>query len=986
VAAPQTVALVMTDVQGSTRLWREAPEAMHAAMARHDAIVAEVLARHGGWRPTDQGEGDSAFLAFQGTRAAVAAAVDLQLAMHAEPWPEPVQLSVRIAVGVGEVYPRDGNLYGDAVNRTARVRGLASGGQTLLTSAVRALVGDELPSGVTLRDLGAHRMKDLIQPEQVFQLDHPDLPSTFPPLPSLDRQPHNLPMQSSSFVGREHDLAELLSLVRDGARLVTITGFGGIGKTRLALQAAAELIGSATDGVWFVDCSAAVDPDDVPVAVASTLGVRDPGLGMAAAVLDFARERSLVLVLDNLEQVTDAAHWVGELLSAAPGVRVLATSREPLRLRDEVDYRLEPLGTPPAGHSHDGAQFVAEFPAVKLFLDRARQAMRTFTLNDATAPDVADICSQLDGLPLAIELAAARVKVLSPADLLVRLQLGVPLPPSGERDRPQRHQTLTAAIDWSVGLLSEDERTLLGRMAVLPGSADLRTVEAVCAPDSDLDVVSLLGALVDKSLVRRSDDGGRARFSILTTIRDVMLARLTPEERDRIADRHLAHFLERSVVGAASSDSRDSGPWDVEKHSETHHFRAAIARARSTCRAHDELLLVANLADLWLEQHLREGLTLLQRARASAERAGVDDVALLAFAASLQAFLLAWSADFVAGLPVAEEGVRLAEQPGGDEVRAFAYQARSEVQGDLALRREDFLRAIRLAQADPHRASRWGGARPESVELGVASALASLDRFVDPAGARDMARALLDRATAAGRPADVAGAQLLLGYLAADVGDFDSACAVLNQCLDELHASAFSPVQQLHARAQLALVEDRRDGGAAGLEPLLELFQQLEDAGLTGNAIDVLLRVGDRQLLAGELPAARATYLHADELCQAAAVGRAHWARWRLARIDRLAGADTRAALDAAWVDLRPFARRWLPDALSVLVEAALAAEATGDRMRAGALAATVAARRGAFLLRLPVDADFVRLQSECDGLPLEGLPVDLFGAGVASS
>ncbi|MDQ1687510.1 MAG: hypothetical protein QOK42_485, partial [Frankiaceae bacterium] len=279
----------MTDVQGSTRLWREAAQQMHAAMTRHDAIVAEVLALHEGWRPTDQGEGDSAFLAFAGARAAVAAALDLQLAFQAEPWPPDAPIRVRIAVGAGEVYPRDGNLYGDAVNRTARVRGLGAGGQTLLTSAVRELVGSDLPSGASLRDLGAHRMKDLIHPEQVWQLEHPALPSSFPPLASLDRQPHNLPLQSSSFVGRERDLAELVALLRDGARLVTLTGFGGIGKTRLSLQAAAELTGAMPDGVWFVDCSAAVDVGDVPLAVASALGVRDPGAGMAQAVLDHVR-------------------------------------------------------------------------------------------------------------------------------------------------------------------------------------------------------------------------------------------------------------------------------------------------------------------------------------------------------------------------------------------------------------------------------------------------------------------------------------------------------------------------------------------------------------------------------------------------------------------------------------------------------------------------------------------------------------------------
>ena len=979
--SPLTVALVMTDVVGSTRLWRDCPDQMHVAMARHNALVNQVVAEHSGWRPTDQGEGDSAFLAFPTARNAVAAALDLQRVLRREQWPAPVELQARIAVGVGEVYPREGNLYGDPVNRTARVRAVAAGGQILLTGAVRQLVGDSLPPDATLRDLGLHRLKDLVEPEQIWQLDHPELPSAYPPISSLDRQPHNLPMQSSSFVGRESDLAELTQLLGGRARLVTLTGFGGIGKTRLSLQAAAELSGSYADGVWFVDCSAATDPDDVPVAVASVLGVRDPGAGMADAVIDHARDRTMLLVLDNLEQVPGAADWIGRLLAEAPQVQVLATSRESLRLRAETDYRLEPLDAPASESAHDSVEALGDFPAVRLFLDRARQAVRGFTLTPATAPAVAEICARLDGLPLAIELAAARVKVLSPADLLVRLELGVPLPPSGERDRPQRHQTISAAIDWSVALLSDPERDLLARLAVLPGSADLATIEAVCSPsDHAFDLVDLLAALVDKSLVRRSDAEGHARFTLLATIRDAMLVRLPNDEREAVADRHLAHFIERSIAGAVTSDSAESGPWDAEKHRETHHFRAAIARARATGRAFEELLLVANLADLWLEQHLHEGIVSFARARAAATRAGVDDPALLAFGASMHAFLLAWSADFVNGLPIAEEAVKLAALPGAEEAQAFAYQVRSELQGDPMLRRRDFLQAIRLAQSDPHRPTRWGGARPESVELGAASALASLDRFVDPEGARATAEALLRRARSASRPADVAGAQLLLGYLAADVGDFAAAENVLTECLSELHASAFSPTQQLHVRAQLALVHDRRDQGADGVEPLLTLVDELENAGLTGNAIDLLLRVGDRRATQGDLAGARAAYLRADPLCQAAAAGRAHWARWRIARLDRLAGADARDDLEAAWTDLHPFARRWIPDALSLLVEAAAAADAQGDGDRAGELIATVAHRRGAIMLRVVVDADQLALEAKySDAQPLPDLPETLF-------
>ena len=340
--------LVLTDVEGSTRLWQDEPDAMAAAMRRHHEIVHGAVAAHGGWRPPDQGEGDAVFAAFASATAAVAAVVQVQRELAAERWPTPVPLRVRIGVHVGEVRQRDGNLLGEPVNRCARLRGLGSGGQTLLSAPVFELVRDRLPAGTSATDLGEHRMKDLTRPERVHQLDIAGLESSFPPLTSLERARHNLPMQVTPFIGRADELAALVAAVR-AHRLVTLTGFGGMGKTRLALQAAAGLAGDAEVGdVWFVDLATVTDPSLVPARVAEAAGVRfgagDPAHALVAA---FAG-RPTLLVLDNLEQVLGCAWFVAELVAAAPAVRVLVTSREPLRVRAERQIPLAPMAVPEA--------------------------------------------------------------------------------------------------------------------------------------------------------------------------------------------------------------------------------------------------------------------------------------------------------------------------------------------------------------------------------------------------------------------------------------------------------------------------------------------------------------------------------------------------------------------------------------------------------------------------------------------------------------
>jgi len=531
----ETLVLVLTDVQGSTRLWQDEPAAMDVAMRRHHEIVHGAVAEHGGWRPVDQGEGDAVFAAFRSPTEALAAVVQVQRALAGEPWPTSVPLQVRIGVHVGEITERGGNLYGDPVNRCARLRGLGAGGQTLLSSSVYELVRDMLPAGVAVRDLGEHRMKDLTRPEHVWQLDADGLATDFPPLASLDRVLHNLPVQRSPLIGRDADVAAVLAALK-ADRLVTLTGFGGMGKTRLSLQVAAELVDDYPDGAWFVDLTAVTDPDAVPGAVARAAGISE--VDADAVITELARQRAL-LVLDNLEQVLGAGAFVSALLDRAPDVRVLATSREPLRIRGERELALPPLALPPDGGAQD-AETLSTYAAVQLFVERATSVRADFAVTNDNAPAVAAICQRLDGHPLAIELAAARVKMMTPLALLPRLDRALTLLTGGARDMPSRHQTLRATIAWSYDSLEREEQLLLQRMSVLPASADFDAVEACCG--DDVDVFTALASLVDKSLVRVLPHDQTDRYGLLTSISDYAHEQLPPAQRDAVQDRHLAHF------------------------------------------------------------------------------------------------------------------------------------------------------------------------------------------------------------------------------------------------------------------------------------------------------------------------------------------------------------------------------------------------------------------------------------------------------------
>ncbi len=476
-----TVTFLFTDIEGSTRLWEKHPDVAREALARHDFLIEEIVERHGGSLVRPRGEGDSRFAVFARATEAAAAAAELQAAMYNEPWPPPATLKVRMALHTGEADLREGDYYGSAVNRCARLRSAAHGGQTLLSQVTYALVSDSLPPGVSVKDLGEHRLKDLVKPERIFQLEPPGLPTDFPPLKTLDVRPNNLPLQRSALVGRGKLLDDISNaLMRDDVGILTLTGPGGMGKTRLSLQVAADLLEHFADGAFFVPLEPVNDAGLVASTIARTFEVREGGgRPLLETLEDYLRDKQMLLVLDNFEQVLGAGPVVSGLVKAAPGLKVLVTSRARLHVRGEREFPIPPLSLPGPGELPT-PEGMAQYEAVRLFIERAVAVKPDFEVNNDNAPAVAEICARLDGLPLAIELAAARIKLLPPRAMLARLQHRLSLLVGGERDLPSRQQTLRGAIDWSYNLLDQEEQTLFRRLSVAVGGCTLQAAEAVC--------------------------------------------------------------------------------------------------------------------------------------------------------------------------------------------------------------------------------------------------------------------------------------------------------------------------------------------------------------------------------------------------------------------------------------------------------------------------------------------------------------------------
>jgi predicted ATPase/class 3 adenylate cyclase/Tfp pilus assembly protein PilF len=607
-----TVTFLFTDIEGSTRLWEQHPQLMPDALARHDAILHQAIAEQAG--AVYKIIGDDFQAAFPTAPAACAAALAAQRALAAEAWGVVGTIPVRMALHTCASEPLDGDYRTGALNRLGRLLSASHGGQIVLSRSTADLARDHLPPDLELRELGEHRLRDLSRPEHIFQLVAPNLPDAFPSLRTLERPRTNLPAQPTPLIGRAREVEQVCTLLRTpDVRLVTLTGPGGVGKTRLALQAAAEALPDFAHGAYVVNLAPISDPALVVATIAQTLGVKEHGSRpLLERLTDELREQQLLLLLDNFEQVLTAAPQLTELLVACPKLKLLITSREVLHLYGEHEFGVPPLSLP------DRAQLpplerLMQYDAVRLFIERARALKADFAITNASAPAVAEICYRLDGLPLAIELAAARIKLFSPQALLSRLEHRLALLTGGGRDLPARHQTIRGAIDWSYHLLDAAEQRLFARLGVFVGGCMIEAAAAACNADGALaiDVTDGVASLVDKSLLRLEGDAdGEPRVSMLETIREYALERLEAEGEVEVLRRgHAEYYLVLAEAAEPALSGPQQGTWMERLEHEHDNLRAALAWSQTAAPGAElGLRLAAALGEFWwVRGYLREG-------------------------------------------------------------------------------------------------------------------------------------------------------------------------------------------------------------------------------------------------------------------------------------------------------------------------------------------------------------------------------------------
>ena len=596
-----TVTFLFTDIEGSTRLWEEHPEAMKTALAKHDSVLRESIESSHGQIIKTTGDGVHAVFetAIDSIRASIAAQSGFQTPEFLNK--SGVLLRVRMGIHTGEAELRDGDYYGSVLNRAARLMSMAHGGQILISNATSELIRDGLPANVTLRDLGEHRLRDLTRPEHIFQLVHPDLPGEFPPLKTLDAFPNNLPVQLTSFIGREKEIAEIKSAL-GSARLVTLTGSGGTGKTRLSQEVGMQLLTNFQHGVWLVELAPLSDESQIIPALAQVFGLQElPFNPLAKLVEDYLRDKKLLLILDNCEHlIAGCARLADHLLHQCAGLKILASSREALGIAGEVAYRTPSLSSPALGGfpaAEDGglSKKILEYESTSLFVDRARAANSKFALTDSNASSIAQICHRLDGIPLAIELAAARTKLLSAEQIATRLDDMFRLLVGGSRTALPRQQTLRALIDWSYDLLSDEEKRLLQFASVFVGGWTLEALEFVAEEPSTLE---LLEQLVNKSLVVTEEHKGEMRYFLLETIRQYGREKLFEAKQASAArDRHFIYYknLTNGLWDVTYFASEGQTQRLISQQAEVENLRAAFEWGLQN-DAQDALELAANIA------------------------------------------------------------------------------------------------------------------------------------------------------------------------------------------------------------------------------------------------------------------------------------------------------------------------------------------------------------------------------------------------------
>ena len=789
-----TITFLLTDIEGSTRIVARLRDRYPALLEEHQRLLRDVFRAAGGVEVGT--EGDSFFVVFPAAPNAVAAAAAAQQALEGHDWPEGEQVRVRMGLHTGEAILGGDNYTGIDLHRAARIAAAAHGGQVLLSEATHALVAQTLPEGVAARQLGEYRLKDLSQPERLYQLEVPGLPQEFPPIRSLDTRQGNLPEPLTSFVGRREELAEIPEILAE-TRLLTLTGPGGSGKTRLSIQVGSELEDRFDGGVFFVPLAPIEDPELVVPTIAEVLGVdEDPGRSPIETLTEHLTDRETLLILDNFEQVTPAARAVGEILGATEGVRVLATSREPLHLVGEREYPVPPLRLPDL-KDLPPLDALSQFEAVQLFIQRASAVQPGFTVTKENAPAVAEICARLDGLPLAIELAAARIKLLSPDELLKRLDRSLPLLASGARDLPERQRTLRGAIAWSYDLLEDRERAFFRRLSIFMGGFTLEAAEEVCDPEGELgDTLDLVASLLDKSLVRTFTAPAGGRYLMLQTIGEYAREMLEASDEDEeIGARH-ARFVLRTVEDAVPKlFGPDRAVWLDRLAAEHDNLRAALTWTLERGDLASGLLLGGKAWRFWqMRGHLREGREWLSRLLA--HPSAVEHAQARADALEGLGGILYWM---------------------GEEEAAEAYEEclriRRELGDDVGIGEALYNRACMHA---------FGIGGPQDSRAALPLLEEALEIF----------RGIED-------PIGVAKVQWVVGSAHLHEGDYASAEAALRESIalyreaDDLFGEAWG----LHMLAVTLLHEERSEEAVSPLRRAVDIFEEAGDR----SAIPVLL-------------------------------------------------------------------------------------------------------------------------------------------------
>jgi predicted ATPase/class 3 adenylate cyclase len=796
-----TVTFLFTDLEGSTRLWEEHPDAMQGALERHDELLRDAVVTHDG--VVVKGTGDGFHAAFATAHDAVDAAVDAQRGLTNETWGDTGVLRVRMGIHTGEAQHRDGDYYGTALNRAARLMSVAHGDQVLISDTTEHLLRDGSRADLELIDLGEHRLRDLAEAVRVYQVCAPGLARDFPALQSMDAFPENLPLQLTSFVGRDEELNAIVKML-DTSRLVTLTGVGGVGKTRLALQVAAEVLPAYPDGAWSCELAAASDESLMHQAIADAIGARlREGMSLADSIVEFLRDRETLVILDNCEHLlADAAGLASEILRRAPDVRILATSREGLGVMGEQLVALASLPVPRASETTETA-FTSD--AVQLFVDRAHARRSDFLLDERNIAAVAEICRRLDGIPLAIELAAARVTALSPAEIAAKLDERFRLLTGGKRSRIERHQTLRATLEWSYSLLETVERLVFDRLGVFVGTFDATAAEAVIADDEveSWDVLDSLASLVEKSMVLADvDDDGTSRYRLLETLRAFAREQLdTRGETDGWRRRHASYYAEFCERAGPELIGPDEFVWKHRIDVEVDNIRAALTwGADAPDQADTDLALRALIGMAWNIGRFQWDLTAWASQLVPHARASELPGRAVVLAAAATGYML--DDDYEVGEQLANEALVLPADDGGQSI-GWSYFCLASIryrQGRVA----DALAVVE----EGHRALDAAGARREAH--GPLHGNASLFLVVvgDMEQARREADIHLELGRRSGNPTSLAAGLSYWGRAffsddpAAALAAFEESIEYTRRgAADGFHSLALGGAAQLRARA-----------------------------------------------------------------------------------------------------------------------------------------------------------------------------------------